>query len=103
MKGKYGIFFLETPIQATASLVWFEDPKTLSLRGRFAFSLYVYSVSTPILVLLPTVRLYLAEFRMLYRSSRIKISFCIGKRSNITNVSSEDVDQLLQVGHLDLS
>ena len=57
---------------AIASLVWLEDPKILNERGRFVFWQYEYSVSTPILAPLPSVRLCLAEFRMLYRGKKSK-------------------------------
>ena len=59
-------------IHATASLAWFEALRTLSQRGHFAFSQYEYNVLTPILALLPSVRLYLAEFRMLYQKKKSK-------------------------------
>jgi hypothetical protein len=65
-------------IHATASLVWLEDPKTLSQRGRFVFWQYEYSVSTPILALPPSVQLYLAEFRTLYHKKK-KVGLCIEK------------------------
>jgi hypothetical protein len=57
---------------ATALFAWLGVLKTLSQRGRFAFWQYECSVSTPILALLPSVQLYLAEFRMLSKQKKKK-------------------------------